>query len=48
MVGGLALQQLWMFWAAPLLGGLIGGFGYRVLFAAEPKRPDIQGERPPR
>ena len=48
MVGGLALQQLWMFWAAPLLGGLIGGLGYRVLFAAEPKRPDIEGERPPR
>jgi aquaporin Z len=45
MVGGLALQQLWMFWAAPLLGGLLGGLGYRALFAQEPKRPDIEGTR---
>ncbi len=45
MVGGLALQQLWLFWAAPLLGGVVGGFGYRALFAEEPKRPDIEGER---
>ena len=36
-VGGLALQQLWLFWVAPLLGGLVGGGGYRLLFAeAEP------------
>lgn len=48
MVGGLALQQLWLFWAAPLLGGLVGGFGYRALFADEPKRPDIEGARVPR
>jgi aquaporin Z len=45
-VGGLALSQLWMFWAAPLLGGIIGGLGYRVLFAEAPKRPDIEGDRP--
>ena len=45
MVGGLALQQLWFFWTAPLLGGLVGGFGYRALFAEEPTRPDIEGER---
>ncbi|CAN5186371.1 aquaporin Z [soil metagenome] len=29
--GGLALQQLWLFWAAPLVGGLLGGFAYRAL-----------------
>ena len=46
LVGGLALQQLWLFWAAPLVGGVIGGFGYRALFAEEPKRPDIEGEKP--
>ena len=45
-VGGLALSQLWMFWAAPLLGGVIGGLGYRVLFAEAPERPDIEGDRP--
>ena len=44
MVGGLALQQLWLFWVAPLAGGLIGGLAYRILFAEEPKRPDIEGE----
>jgi aquaporin Z len=43
-VGGLALQQLWMFWAAPLLGGLIGGLAYRVLFEDAAKRPDIEGD----
>ncbi|MFN3515810.1 MAG: aquaporin Z [Novosphingobium sp.] len=32
--GGIALQQLWLFWVAPLLGGLLGGFGYRRLIAA--------------
>ena len=24
-VGGWALQQLWLFWVAPLLGGALGG-----------------------
>lgn len=33
-VGGVALQQLWLFWVAPLLGGLIGGTAYRRLFPA--------------
>jgi aquaporin Z len=31
--GGWALQQLWMFWVAPLLGGAVGGGIYRALFA---------------
>ena len=43
LVGGMALQQLWLFWVAPLAGGVIGGLGYRILFADEPKRPDIEG-----
>jgi aquaporin Z len=30
--GGWALQQLWMFWVAPLTGGAIGGGIYRTLF----------------
>ncbi len=30
--GGAALQQLWMFWVAPLLGGAVGGGIYRMLF----------------
>jgi aquaporin Z len=28
-VGGWAIQQVWLFWAAPLLGGAIGGFIHR-------------------
>jgi aquaporin Z len=30
-VGGWALAQLWLFWVAPLLGGVIGGWIYRWL-----------------
>ncbi len=35
-VGGWALAQLWLFWLAPILGGVIGGVAYRWLMAAEP------------
>jgi aquaporin Z len=34
-VGGWALQQLWLFWIAPLAGALVSGLGYRAIF--EPK-----------
>ena len=27
--GGWALQQLWLFWAAPIVGGILGGLLYR-------------------
>lgn len=30
--GGWALQQLWMFWVAPLIGGALGGGIYKALF----------------
>ena len=30
--GGAALQQLWMFWVAPLIGGALGGGIYSLLF----------------
>ncbi|MFC0589707.1 aquaporin Z [Novosphingobium aquiterrae] len=31
--GGIALQQLWVFWLAPLIGGALGGWIYRTLIA---------------
>jgi aquaporin Z len=46
IVGGLALQQLWMFWAAPLLGGILGGLAYRSLFEEAARRPEITGDQP--
>ena len=30
-VGGLAIQQLWLFWVAPILGGVVGGLIYKFL-----------------
>jgi aquaporin Z len=35
--GGWALQQLWMFWVAPLIGAALGGGAYRALFSEEPE-----------
>lgn len=31
IVGGWALMQLWAFWAAPLVGGVLGGVTYNVV-----------------
>ncbi|WP_088311266.1 aquaporin Z [Novosphingobium sp. B 225] len=33
--GGIALQQLWLFWLAPLIGGALGGWLYRSLLARD-------------
>ena len=30
-VGGWAISQLWLFWIAPIIGAVFGGFVYRVL-----------------
>ena len=40
MVGGAPLSQLWMFWVAPILGGMLGGVVYKWL---GPDRPDVVG-----
>jgi aquaporin Z len=31
-VGGWAIHQLWLFWIAPTIGGMVGGSLYRALF----------------
>jgi aquaporin Z len=30
-VGGWAIQQLWLFWVAPIVGALLAGVAYRVV-----------------
>lgn len=42
-VGGWALQQLWLFWLAPLVGGALGGLVYRWLSPADPTLVDVSG-----
>jgi aquaporin Z len=42
--GGVALSQLWLFWLAPLVGGLLGGVIYRWL-STEP-HGEIVGTAP--
>ena len=44
VMGGWALQQLWLFWLAPLVGGALGGFFYRMLGADATARPPVEGE----
>ncbi len=34
-VGAWALKQLWLFWVAPILGGVMGGILYGALFAEQ-------------
>src|SRR5205814_4083737 len=43
LVGGLALQQLWIFWVAPIIGGVIGGGLYKILSPEQETRPNIAG-----
>ncbi|KEI69219.1 aquaporin Z [Planktothrix agardhii] len=39
-VGGWAIQQLWLFWFAPILGGIAAGFTYNSLFGESPSDPN--------
>jgi aquaporin Z len=32
-VGGWAMEQLWLFWVAPIVGAAIAGLVYQTLFA---------------
>jgi aquaporin Z len=43
-VGGWALEQLWLFWVAPIAGGLIGAVVYRLV---APETPPTTAEARP-
>lgn len=38
-VGGSAISQLWLFWLAPIAGGISGGLMYRYLMQKDIKEP---------
>lgn len=42
--GGWAVEQLWFFWVMPLVGGIIGGIAYRLLWSNPAPLPDISGD----
>jgi aquaporin Z len=44
VVGGWAIEQLWVFWVAPLIGGILGGVAYKMLGADATVRPPVEGE----
>jgi len=41
-VGGWALQQLWLFWVAPIAGALVAGWLHKAVLEAR-QEPDITG-----
>jgi aquaporin Z len=44
--GGWALAQLWLFWLAPMVGGLLGGLLHRWLRGEEIPTSEAHGARP--
>jgi aquaporin Z len=42
--GGWAIRQLWLFWVAPLAGGVFGGVGYRALTQPREEAGKLSGQ----
>ena len=42
--GGWALEQLWLFWLAPLIGATFAGVVYRVVGGEEPVPVEVSGD----
>jgi aquaporin Z len=43
LAGGWAIQQLWLFWLAPLIGAAIAGVVYRWVGGDEPRPTEVSG-----
>lgn len=43
LAGGWTLQQLWLFWLAPLIGATFAGVVYRAISADEPVPVEVSG-----
>lgn len=43
-VGGWAIEQLWLFWIAPIFGALIAGFFYYWLVGDREDKPPVSGD----
>jgi aquaporin Z len=43
IAGGWALQQLWLFWVAPVIGGAIGGIVHKALLEGPVQEPPVTG-----
>jgi aquaporin Z len=46
-VGGWALQQLWLFWIAPIVGAVIAGFVYKSVLEGDRVEPPVSGRASP-
>jgi len=44
-VGGWALQQLWLFWLAPVVGGALAGVVHTALFEGSVEEPPVTGRK---
>ncbi|APV51927.1 aquaporin Z [Betaproteobacteria bacterium GR16-43] len=42
--GGWAVEQLWLFWVAPILGGVAGAIAYRFVTSEDPSPAPIVGK----
>ena len=44
-VGDWAIQQLWLFWLAPVLGAAVAGFAYKSILEGTVEEPPVTGRR---